>query len=82
MEKVRTPYLEARQGKRELTAKNVALAALAGHWSFVANALNSQLQKGQDTGRIGKQCRERYCHHLRPDLNKVKLKRKLVKLPL
>jgi myb proto-oncogene protein len=28
------------------------------------------LHKGSEDGRIGKQCRERWNHHLRPDIRK------------
>jgi hypothetical protein len=45
--------------------------AAAGGWSILARELNEQLAKPQSEGRIGKQCRERWQHHLRPDLNKV-----------
>ncbi|GAX75414.1 hypothetical protein CEUSTIGMA_g2858.t1 [Chlamydomonas eustigma] len=41
-----------------------------GSWSFVAESLNSLMHKTGDVGRIGKQCRERWTHHLRPDLKK------------
>lgn len=41
-----------------------------GNWSNIARRLNVLLDKAADTGRIGKQCRERYNHHLRPDIRK------------
>jgi hypothetical protein len=41
-----------------------------GNWSMIARRLNAVLDKASDTGRIGKQCRERYNHHLRPDIKK------------
>lgn len=39
-----------------------------GHWSVISRALNDLFAKGDDAGRIGKQCRERWNHHLRPDI--------------
>lgn len=41
-----------------------------GNWSIIARQLNAVLGKGADSGRIGKQCRERFNHHLRPDIRK------------
>lgn len=41
-----------------------------GHWSPIARALNEALNKSESTGRIGKQCRERWNHHLSPGLRK------------
>ncbi|EFJ42872.1 transcription factor Myb7, partial [Volvox carteri f. nagariensis] len=41
-----------------------------GNWSVIARHLNSALGKPAESGRIGKQCRERYNHHLRPDIKK------------
>ncbi|KXZ44233.1 hypothetical protein GPECTOR_70g463 [Gonium pectorale] len=41
-----------------------------GNWSVIARQLNTALGKPADSGRIGKQCRERYNHHLRPDIKK------------
>ncbi|KAG2442288.1 hypothetical protein HXX76_002374 [Chlamydomonas incerta] len=41
-----------------------------GNWSVIARHLNASLGKPADSGRIGKQCRERYNHHLRPDIKK------------
>jgi hypothetical protein len=39
-----------------------------GNWSVIANALNVAMGKPDTMGRIGKQCRERYNHHLRPGI--------------
>eukprot|EP00775_Hariotina_reticulata_P013359 gene13359-13487_t len=41
-----------------------------GSWSPIAKALNEAFDKSDDQGRIGKQCRERWNHHLRPDIKK------------
>lgn len=41
-----------------------------GNWSAIARALNAQSGKTADDGRIGKQCRERWNHHLKPDIKK------------
>ncbi|GFR40756.1 hypothetical protein Agub_g1368 [Astrephomene gubernaculifera] len=41
-----------------------------GNWSVIARHLNAALGKPAESGRIGKQCRERYNHHLRPDIKK------------
>lgn len=41
-----------------------------GNWSPIARALNEAFGKTEDQGRIGKQCRERWNHHLRPDIKK------------
>jgi hypothetical protein len=41
-----------------------------GNWSAIARCLNSLFAKGSEEGRIGKQCRERWNHHLRPDIRK------------
>lgn len=41
-----------------------------GNWSLIARELNVTFGKTEDTGRIGKQCRERWNHHLRPDIRK------------
>lgn len=43
-----------------------------GNWSPIARALNEHCGKGEESGRIGKQCRERWNHHLRPDIKKVR----------
>ena len=42
-----------------------------GQWSQIAQALNDASGKSLESGRIGKQCRERWSHHLRPDIKKV-----------
>ena len=42
-----------------------------GHWSPIARALNTEMGKDEASGRIGKQCRERWNHHLMPDIRKV-----------
>lgn len=41
-----------------------------GNWSPIARALNEATGKTEATGRIGKQCRERWNHHLSPGLRK------------
>lgn len=41
-----------------------------GNWSPIARALNEATGTSEDGGRIGKQCRERWNHHLKPDINK------------
>eukprot|EP00878_Enallax_costatus_P019180 GHUV01020226.1.p1 GENE.GHUV01020226.1~~GHUV01020226.1.p1 ORF type:complete len:135 (+),score=24.94 GHUV01020226.1:517-921(+) len=41
-----------------------------GNWSAIARCLNTMFSKSIDEGRIGKQCRERWNHHLRPDIRK------------
>ena len=41
-----------------------------GNWSPIARALNDSTGKDESCGRIGKQCRERWNHHLRPDIRK------------
>ncbi|GFR39775.1 hypothetical protein Agub_g260, partial [Astrephomene gubernaculifera] len=41
-----------------------------GNWSPIARALNEATGKTESTGRIGKQCRERWNHHLSPGLRK------------
>jgi hypothetical protein len=41
-----------------------------GNWSIISRTLNDALGKGSEGGRIGKQCRERWNHHLRPDIKK------------
>mmetsp|Transcript_24486 Transcript_24486/g.72578 ORF Transcript_24486/g.72578 Transcript_24486/m.72578 type:complete len:419 (-) Transcript_24486:97-1353(-) len=41
-----------------------------GNWSLIAKTLNDQMGKSEAEGRIGKQCRERWSHHLHPDLRK------------
>ncbi|GBF93219.1 transcription factor [Raphidocelis subcapitata] len=42
-----------------------------GNWSMIARALNEAFDRdGPATGRIGKQCRERWNHHLRPDIKR------------
>ncbi|KAI8470906.1 MAG: hypothetical protein J3K34DRAFT_520956 [Monoraphidium minutum] len=40
-------------------------------WSTVAQDLNRLTGSGGAAGRVGKQCRERWNHHLRPDINKA-----------
>ena len=42
----------------------------AGNWSIIARELNDLFSAPADAGRIGKQCRERWNHHLRPDIRK------------
>jgi len=57
-----------------------------GNWSAIARALNKLLAQEEDgggggssgaeptdgsVGRVGKQCRERWNHHLRPDISKA-----------
>ncbi len=39
-----------------------------GKWAQVAEALNAALGRPEGQGRSGKQCRERWCGHLRPDI--------------
>ena len=41
-----------------------------GNWSNIARQLNTLFEKPVGEGRIGKQCRERWNHHLRPDIRK------------
>ncbi|MEW5301824.1 MAG: hypothetical protein WDW38_008455 [Sanguina aurantia] len=41
-----------------------------GNWSGMARLLNTTIGSTPDCCRIGKQCRERYNHHLRPDIRK------------
>ncbi|GAX76251.1 hypothetical protein CEUSTIGMA_g3695.t1 [Chlamydomonas eustigma] len=41
-----------------------------GNWSPIARALNAEMGKTEENGRIGKQCRERWNHHLMPDIKK------------
>ncbi|EFJ45034.1 transcription factor Myb2, partial [Volvox carteri f. nagariensis] len=41
-----------------------------GNWSPIARALNVLMKNPESTGRIGKQCRERWNHHLSPGLRK------------
>ncbi|GIL50840.1 hypothetical protein Vafri_6959 [Volvox africanus] len=41
-----------------------------GQWSPIARELNEIMKKTESTGRIGKQCRERWNHHLSPGLRK------------
>jgi hypothetical protein len=41
-----------------------------GNWSNIARQLNTMFAKPAGEGRIGKQCRERWNHHLRPDIRK------------
>ena len=41
-----------------------------GRWTAVAKALNQSLSKPKEAGRIGKQCRERWNHHLDPCISK------------
>jgi hypothetical protein len=41
-----------------------------GNWSLIAKTLNDTSGTGDLGGRIGKQCRERWSHHLHPDLRK------------
>ncbi|KAI8464455.1 MAG: hypothetical protein J3K34DRAFT_461913 [Monoraphidium minutum] len=43
-----------------------------GNWSMIARALNEAFDRRRpsENGRIGKQCRERWNHHLRPDIKK------------
>lgn len=41
-----------------------------GNWSPIARSLNDAFGKNEENGRIGKQCRERWNHHLRPDIKK------------
>eukprot|EP01025_Chloroclados_australasicus_P041071 TRINITY_DN4326_c0_g3_i3.p1 TRINITY_DN4326_c0_g3~~TRINITY_DN4326_c0_g3_i3.p1 ORF type:complete len:495 (+),score=42.58 TRINITY_DN4326_c0_g3_i3:273-1757(+) len=40
------------------------------NWSVIARELNSRMGKPKDAGRIGKQCRERWNNHLRPDIRR------------
>ncbi|KAJ9518487.1 hypothetical protein QJQ45_018514 [Haematococcus lacustris] len=42
-----------------------------GHWSPIARQLNLATGKDDSCGRIGKQCRERWNHHLRPGICKT-----------
>ncbi|KAJ9533499.1 hypothetical protein QJQ45_026555, partial [Haematococcus lacustris] len=42
-----------------------------GHWSPIARQLNLATGKDDSCGRIGKQCRERWNHHLRPGICKA-----------
>ncbi|KAI8473885.1 MAG: hypothetical protein J3K34DRAFT_518607 [Monoraphidium minutum] len=41
-----------------------------GNWSAIARELN-RVVPGHQVGRVGKQCRERWNHHLRPNINKA-----------
>ncbi|KAF5831750.1 hypothetical protein DUNSADRAFT_12620 [Dunaliella salina] len=41
-----------------------------GNWSPIARVLNEATGKDDMHGRIGKQCRERWNHHLKPGINK------------
>ncbi|PNH12315.1 Transcription factor MYB98 [Tetrabaena socialis] len=41
-----------------------------GNWSVIARHLNATTGTPSESGRIGKQCRERFNHHLRPDIKK------------
>ncbi|CAD7703044.1 unnamed protein product, partial [Ostreobium quekettii] len=41
-----------------------------GNWSVIARSLNGAFGKDENHGRIGKQCRERWNNHLRPDINR------------
>ncbi|KAI8463813.1 MAG: hypothetical protein J3K34DRAFT_526712 [Monoraphidium minutum] len=52
-----------------------ALKGLVEHhgesnWSTIARHLNTTVHAHDGAGRIGKQCRERWFHHLRPNINK------------
>jgi len=42
----------------------------AKNWSLTAEDFNIQMGRQAGSGRSGKQCRERWIHHLRPDINK------------
>lgn len=48
--------------KEESAALSAAVGQVGEDWSAVAALM---------PGRTGKQCRERYIHHLRPDLRKA-----------
>eukprot|EP00775_Hariotina_reticulata_P002891 gene2891-3179_t len=69
----RYPVAKVKGGWTE--AEDQALKTLVnehgeGNWSAIARCLNSLFDKGAEEGRIGKQCRERWNHHLRPDIRK------------
>lgn len=57
-------------GEEDTLLKKLVSELGEGNWSMIARRLNAVLDKPSDTGRIGKQCRERYNHHLRPDIKK------------
>lgn len=41
-----------------------------GQWAVISQQLNKAFGKSEDQGRIGKQCRERWNHHLCPGIRK------------
>lgn len=41
-----------------------------GKWCWVARDWNSKFGTTPESRRSSKQCRERWIHHLRPDINK------------
>ncbi|GAX80846.1 hypothetical protein CEUSTIGMA_g8281.t1 [Chlamydomonas eustigma] len=42
----------------------------AKQWTICAEAFNSRMGRAPNSGRTGKQCRERWIHHLRPDIKR------------
>lgn len=42
----------------------------AKNWTIVADEFNTRMRNPDNAGRTGKQCRERWIHHLRPDIKR------------
>lgn len=40
------------------------------NWTQVAEDFNHRMGRSPSAGRTGKQCRERWIHHLRPDIKR------------
>eukprot|EP00955_Chlamydomonas_euryale_P064867 359094-Chlamydomonas_euryale.AAC.14 len=40
------------------------------NWTQIADEINARMGRSPQAGRTGKQCRERWIHHLRPDIKR------------
>ncbi|CAD7701646.1 unnamed protein product [Ostreobium quekettii] len=73
MKKRRHPVAKVKGGwspEEDALLKRLVHEHGEGNWSVIARSLNRSFGKDENHGRIGKQCRERWNNHLRPDINR------------
>lgn len=69
--------MQAHRMLKGLHAQTGACRVVASHgscnWAHIASEFNAQMGREGNavTARTGKQCRERFMHHLRPDIQTV-----------
>eukprot|EP00798_Chlamydomonas_sp_ICE-L_P007348 gene7348-469_t len=56
------------KGDEDFILKRVEDMTEAKNWTTIAEQFNMEMGRGPHSGRTGKQCRERWIHHLRPDI--------------